>query len=290
MSKTLQIILLWLTAFLWGSSFILMKRGLETFSYMQVAAMRIFFSFIILLPLIIKHIKVINRKNIRSFLLLSFIANGINAFLFTKAQTKISSSLAGILNILVPLFTLTIGIFFYRVKTTKPTNILGVVLGFLGAFALIFSGSKGNLLEGENLYGLFIILACLGYGFTSNEVKEYLSKYSGIVLASLAFLFSGPIAGLYLIFSDFSTAIYAPNFTSSLFYVFLLALSGSVLAVFLFYTLIKHTTALSAVMVNYLVPLFAVMWGVIDGEKFSVYQGIFALLIILGVYFVTKKK
>ena len=110
-------------AFIWGSSFILMKRGLEVYSYTQVAALRLFIAFISLIPFLLKAVKIVQKKHLLAIVIMAFFGNGIPAFLFTKAQTQLDSSLVGILNSLVPLFTLLLGIYFFRTKPSKTDNI-----------------------------------------------------------------------------------------------------------------------------------------------------------------------
>ncbi|MEA3317257.1 MAG: DMT family transporter, partial [Bacteroidota bacterium] len=211
-NKNWQWATLLVLSFLWGSSFILMKKGLESYSQYQVAAFRIFFSFLAFIPSISKNINKINKNNIKSLLIVAFIGTSIPAFMFTKAQTHIDSSIAGILNSLAPLFTLLIGLTFYKSKA-KLINAIGILLGLVGAMGLIL---KDTINIGDsnanNLYGLFIIIAAICYGINANEVKYKIKNLSGIQITSLAFLFIGPPAGIYLLFSDFSSVAATENY------------------------------------------------------------------------------
>ena len=271
---------------IWGTSFILMKKGLESYNHMQVAAFRIFFSFIFLLPLTIRHIKVISKDNIRSLIIVGLVGFAIPAVLFTKAQTRIDSSLAGILNSLTPLFTLIVGLLIYR-KSAKWINVVGLLIGFVGAFGLIWKGEL-EIFKGINLFALFVVAATICYGINVNEVKFKLTKLSSVQITSLAFLFTGPIAGLYLLFSDLSPAAQTPDYLVNLGYIALLALFSSVIAVLVFNHLIKHTTPLFAASVTYIIPFFAIMWGVADGEHIGILQFLWIGVILLGVNMVNK--
>ena len=111
-----QWILLVVLAFVWGSSFILMKKALLTFSDMQVAAFRMFVAFAVLTPYVLPNLKHLNGKVIFAFIAVGWFGNGIPAFLFAKAQTVVDSALAGMLNSLVPLFTLLLGLLFFNIK------------------------------------------------------------------------------------------------------------------------------------------------------------------------------
>lgn len=283
----------WLTllflSFIWGSSFILMKKGLRSYSHDQVAAFRIFISFLAFLPFGIKNLKKVTRENIYSLLIVGFIGSVIPAFLFTKAQTQVDSSLAGILNSITPLFTLVIGLLFYK-STAKLINAVGVLLGLTGALGLItYSTNGGNILDNINYYGLFIVIATICYGINVNQVKYKIKGLNGLELTSMAFMFAGPFAGIYLLFTDFSFTFSTNDYILDLAYIAILAVIGTVLALVIFNTLIQHTSALFGASVTYFIPVFAIMWGLFDGEKLSVIQFLWIGLIFTGVYLVNKR-
>jgi drug/metabolite transporter (DMT)-like permease len=263
-----------------------MKRGLESYTFSQVAAFRIFFSFIFLLPLTIKHIKVISRNNLQSIIIVGLVGFAIPAFLFTKAQTRLDSLIAGILNSLTPLFTLIVGLLIYR-SGAKWLNIAGIFVGLAGAVGLMGNGDL-SVLKGINLYALFVVVATICYGINVNEVKFKLAALTSVQITSLAFLFTGPPAGIYLLFTDLGASFATPNAMLNLGYIALLALFSSVIAVLIFNQLIKFTTPIFASSVTYIIPLFAVMWGVLDGESFGIIHIIWISIILLGVYLVNK--
>lgn len=285
--KIWQWIVLLVLSLIWGSSFILMKRGLDAFTNNQVAAFRIFISYLAFLPIAIKHINKLKKENIISLLIVGFIGNAIPAMLFTKAQTRIDSSLAGMLNSLTPMFTLFVGLLFYKSRILL-INIAGILLGLIGAIGLINNGQ--NILAGDNSYAIFIVVATIFYGITINEIKFKLPGMSGITIAALSFFFIGPFAGIYLLFTDYSGAINSGLFLSSLGYIFILAIFGSFFAIMLFNTLIKYTTAIFASSVTYLIPLIAIMWGVVDGEPFTINNLLWITVILVGIYLVNKRK
>ena len=286
-NKSWQWITLSFLALIWGSSFIFMKRGLESFTDMQVAAFRVFISFIFLLPFAIQRFRKLKKRHIKSLLLVGFVGNGIPAFLFTKAQTQVSSSLAGMLNSMVPLFALVIGYIFYRVYA-KSKNIFGVFLGLIGASGLILVNSSTTF-STEGFYPLFIVLATICYAFSVNEIKQKLSDLDGVSIMAFAFFFIGPFAGIYLINSDYSYALSTPDYIQNFSYIFLLAVLSSVIATIMFNYLIKQTTALFAASVTYLIPIVAILWGVLDGEQISFYQLLSIGVILAGVRLVNRK-
>jgi drug/metabolite transporter (DMT)-like permease len=285
-NKAWQWAIILFLALIWGTSFILMKKGLESYSHNQVAAFRIFFSFIFMLPITIKNIKVIRRDNIQSLIIVGIIGFAFPAMLFTKAQTRIDSSLAGMLNSLTPLFTLVIGLILYRSRA-RWMNVVGLFIGLTGAIGLMWNGDL-NILKGINVFALFIVAATICYGININEVKFKLAQLSSLEITSLAFLFTGPIAGIYLLLTDLAPASQTPAYKLNLVYIALLALFSSVIAVLIFNHLIKYTTPLFASSVTYIIPLFAIMWGIIDGESIRLVQFLWIALILVGVYLVNK--
>jgi drug/metabolite transporter (DMT)-like permease len=277
-------------AFIWGSSFILMKKGLRSYSHDQVAAMRIFISFLAFLPFGIKNLKKITKDNIFSLILVGFIGSAIPAFLFTKAQTQLDSSLAGMLNSMTPFFTLIIGLLFYNSKA-RLINTLGIFLGLIGALGLItFTAGSDNLFGNINYYGLFIVVATICYGINVNQVKYKIKDMNGLELTSLAFMFVGPFAGVYLLFTDFSFALSTNDYMLNLGYIAILAVVGTMIALAIFNSLIQYTSALFGSSVTYIIPVFAIMWGLFDGEKISVLHFFWISLIFIGVYLVNLKK
>ncbi|MBK6729671.1 MAG: DMT family transporter [Bacteroidetes bacterium] len=96
----------------WGFSFLLMKIGLKTFSWDEVAAMRITTSFIATLPILFFHYKKIKRSEIKFYFMTGFFGSGLPAFCFTYAQTHLESGIAGVLNSMTPAFTFILGVWF----------------------------------------------------------------------------------------------------------------------------------------------------------------------------------
>ncbi len=286
-SKKGQWLTLAILALIWGSSFIFMKRGLESFSDMQVAAFRIFISFIFLLPVALTRLKKLKKEHLKSLILVGFIGNGIPAFLFTKAQTEVSSSVAGMLNATVPLFALIVGFVFYKVRANNK-NIIGVIIGLVGATGLILADSNASV-SASGFYSLLILAATMCYAFSVNEIKQNLSNLDGVSIIAFAFSFIGPFAGIYLISSDYSVALSTPNYLTNFIYIFFLAVLSSVVATIMFNYLIKQTTALFATSVTYLIPIVAILWGFLDGEQIGIYQLLSIGVILAGVSLVNKK-
>ncbi len=284
--KWFQFAVLALLAFVWGSSFILMKIGLKSFDNIQVASLRMGFAFLFLLPLALRHLKTLQRKDILPLIIAGFVGNLIPAFLFTKAQTQIDSSLAGMLNSLTPVFTLVISVVFFRMRS-RLSQFIGIGLGLIGALGLIVSGQEISL-SNLNNYAFFVVIATICYAVNINVVKAYLTHLSGVQITALSFMFLGPVALSFFFGSDIKAATQNPDWLIHLGAIALLGILGTATAMLMMNTLIKFTSTVFASSVTYVIPIFAIMWGMLDGEVVSVYHLLFMTIVMLGVY-LTKK-
>ena len=286
-SRWFQLSLLLFLAFIWGSSFILMKIGLKSFSSQQAAAIRIFMASLVLLPYSIKNLKTLNKKDLTPLLIAGFIGSFIPAFLFTKAQTRIDSALAGMLNSLTPVFTLIVGLLFHKSKT-RWKQILGLALGFIGAIGLISSG-KNISISNINSYAFFIVAATTCYAVNINVVKTRLTHLRGVQITSLSFLFIGPAALIVLLTSDFEPVFNSKDWGIHFAALAFLGIIGTALAMLLMNSLIRYTSAVFASSVTYIIPIFAIFWGVMDNETITILHIGFMTIVLLGVYLINRK-
>ena len=287
MEKSLKNYLsVFLLALIWGSSFILMKKGLEVYDYMQVANARIFIAFISLVPFLPRAIKEVKKKHFFPILITSLFGNGLPAILFTKAQTNLDSALVGILNSTVPLFTLIIAAYFFRFKPLRA-NIFGVLIGLAGVCFLTFNSVSTDVVI--NKYFLFVILATIFYAISINVIKNYLQDLNPISIATLAFSIIGPMALIYLIKTDF---IYQLNENDhgykAIGYIALLAILGTSMASIIFNKLLGRSSAIFTSSITYFIPIVAIFWGILDGEIVTVYHLVGFVIILAGVYLVNK--
>ncbi|MCU4165671.1 DMT family transporter [Carboxylicivirga caseinilyticus] len=286
--KWFQFSVLLVLAFVWGSSFILMKIGLKSFESDQAASIRIGSAFLVLLPYSIKSFRVLKKKDLKSLLIAGFLGSLIPAFLFTKAQTRIDSALAGMLNSLTPVFTFIVGLLLYK-STFKNAQFLGILMGLLGAAGLISMG--GGLDLGQvNSYALFIVLATICYGVNINEIKARLTHLNGVQITSLSFFFIGPVAIFYFLTTNITNAIQHEGWYIHLGALILLGIVGTALAMLVMNTLIRYASAVFASSVTYIIPVFAILWGLIDGESISLMQIVFMAVILTGVYLINRMK
>ncbi len=273
---------------IWGSSFILMKRGMEAFSSGQVAAMRIGMAYVFLLPFLIKYSKIDLKKYWKGLLGMGIFGNLIPAFLFTKAETGISSSLAGMLNALTPIFTVILGFMMFGNKTTG-FQVSGIITGFGGASLLLYNNGDAES-SGTN-YALLVVAATFCYAISVNIIRKYLNDVSSVRATVWAFMFTGPIAVGYLLTTDFMEVInHHPQAISSLGYTAVLGIVGTALSVIAFNELIKLSGAVFASTTTYLIPIVAVFWGLREKETITWVQVLAMVVILASVWIINLKK
>jgi drug/metabolite transporter (DMT)-like permease len=283
-----QFMILMILAFIWGSSFILIKIGLRSFSNDQAAAIRLLLASAVLLPYAYRNLQFFKKKDLKSLLIAAFIGSFIPAFLFTKAQTRIDSALAGILNSLTPVFTLIVGLIWHQSKV-KSRQVVGLILGLMGAVGLVLSGENIATIE-LNSYALFVVAATLCYGINVNEIKSHLTHLNGVQITSLSFMFIFPAALIYLLTTDLTPVSDSPGWPLHLAALAALGIIGTAFAMLLMNSLIRYTSAIYASSVTYIIPIFAILWGIADGETISTGDLIFMAVILVGVYLINRSK
>ncbi len=285
--KPAQWFLLLFLSFIWGASFILMKRGLVSFTSGQVGTIRMFSASVVLLPFLFKRIKLLKTKHVFSLLTVGWLGNMFPALLFAEAQTQVSSSVAGMLNATFPVVAMIIGFLFFKDRP-GPQKVFGILIGLLGAAGIILCQDCTFKTQINN-YAFLIILAVIMYAFSINTVKHRLSDLDGFTISVFSFAAIAPFAGIALLLSDFSSAKASPDFYMNLSYVILLGIGGSAVSVSLFYVLIEYTDVTFGSLSTYIIPVFALFWGISDGESVSVIHIIFMLIIFIGVFLVNMK-
>jgi drug/metabolite transporter (DMT)-like permease len=262
-----------------------MKEGLKVFSSFEVASMRISLAGIALFPFVKwKNVK-IKAGDFKYFALSGLLGSAIPAFLFTAAQTRISSSLAGALNSLTPIFTLFIGVIFLGVAFHR-LNFLGVLIGIIGAFFLIFQ--KG--VNFEWTHALLAVLATLFYGINVNIIKHKLSSYPSLLVAALPLAIISIIGIILLLFLNPKPVWVEVQTVQSILAIFILAVVGTAVSLIFFNQLIQQTSAVFASSVTYLIPIVAMFLGFLINETITIYQIIGLGLILLAIWLIRMKK
>jgi len=287
--KAISWIILIALSLVWGSSFILMKQGLKAFSSDEVAGLRITIASAFMLPFLVAHYKLDVKKNLKGLLLMGVFGNLIPAFLFTKAETQISSSLTGMLNALTPMFTIIIGMISFNHKISK-NQIIGVLVGLIGAIALVMMGDDKDDQTKNVMYSLLVAAATLCYAISVNGIKAYLGHVNSLTATVWSFTLIGPVAAIYLFgFTDvIAHATQHPEGMRSLGFVSILAIVGSALSVVVYNTLIKLSGTVFAASCTYLIPIVAIGWGLFDGEIINLAQILAVIVVITGIWMINS--
>ncbi len=272
---------------IWGSSFILIKKSLVGLEASQLGSLRIIFSSIFIFLIAWRNIFSIKKIEWKWITISAFLGSFFPAFLFAFAEKEIDSSVASIINSIVPLNTLILGMIIFKIESTKR-QIIGVLIGFFGTYLLISSGFKLNPNQNYNYSGLVILCSFL-YALNVNIIKKYLQHLSALTITVGHFVAIFIPAILVFIFSDFKfSSLKNIDVQVSILYVFILALFGTAVAKIIFNKLIKIASPVFASSVTYSMLIVSIFWGLLDGEKFSLNQLFATLIIVLGVVLTNK--
>lgn len=275
---------------IWGSSFILIKKSLIGLTPYQIGSLRNVLSGIILIAFACKGLKKIDKIKWKWIIISGLLGSFFPAFLFAIAETEIDSSVTSILNSLVPLNTVLMGAAIFKIASTKR-QVIGVIIGFVGTAILILKGADIN--PNQNyLYASYIIVATLMYAANVNIIKRHLQTVKPLTIAAGNYVFIIIPAIVVLFFTDFFTAktFESDPFYESLIYICILSVFGTALAKVFFFKLVQISTPVFATSVTYLMPIVAVIWGLIDGETFTPLQAVATVIILTGVYIANKKR
>ena len=274
-------------ALIWGSSFILIKKGLVSLNPFQLGSLRIIFCALFLLIVGFKNIMTIPLHKWKFIALTSLFGTFIPAYLFAIAQTEINSSVSSILNSLTPLNTLILGAIVFGLDF-KRTQIFGVVVGLVGTMLLIFNGAIHN--PNQNYwYTILVLIASICYAMNVNFIKKYLSDLKPLTITVGNFLVILFPALIILSFTDFFSVVEVEEVQHAMMYVAILGVIGTGIANVLFYKLIQISSPVFATSVTYLIPVVAFFWGLLDNEMLTPVQFIGAFIILIGVYLSSKK-
>ncbi len=276
-----------LLVLIWGSSFILMKRGLDGFHHLQVTALRICFACIVLITftLSLKKMKDLPLKHWKVLLTVGLCGNLIPGTIFPFIETRIDSSIVAMLNAMTPIFTFLIAYFCFSYKANIK-QVIGVSLGILGSISFTLIDHTGFMVFKP--FALMTLIACLGYAISTIVAKEYLKDIDPLLISTTAIFFITPLTISYLFSTDFIERLQTPEGLKSFGYIAILGVFGTAVAMTLYQVLLKLVSPVFASSTTFVIPLVALAWGLFDGEKFLHFHILSIALILTGVY-LTKK-
>ncbi len=279
-------------ALTWGTSYILIKWGLQVYTPVQLASLRLGISTVAFLPWFITRVRSVPRRQLGLLFAVGLTGTAVPAFLYAIAQTRVSSSITGALSSLTPLFTLLVGVLFFSLRP-GGRRTLGVIVGLGGALLLAFLGQSTRAGGGGSFgYAFFIFAATLCYAISSNLVGRYLQHMKPLTISAVSFFMVGLPALIWLFTGSgfLTTLLTHPGGWEAFGYIAFLSLFSTVLASIVFFRLVQWTSPLFASTVSYLIPIIALGWGFLDGEQLAWYHLLSMLLILFGVYLSRKER
>jgi drug/metabolite transporter (DMT)-like permease len=286
-SKHLKWVLLFVLALIWGSSFILIKRGLVGLNPYQLGSLRIIFATLFLLIIGFKSIATIPHGKWKYIALTAFIGTFIPVYLFAIAETEISSSITAVLNSLTPLGALVIGLLAFGLQVQRQ-QLFGVIIGLIGSILLIANGAANNP-EQNYWYALLVIFAAFCYSLNVNLIKKYLSDVKPLAITAGNFIVVLVPALIVLFSTDFGKVIDQEEVQTAMLYIVVLGVIGTGVANIIYFNLIQMSSPIFAASVTYMIPIVAFFWGILDNELFSPMQYVGAVIIFVGIYMSAKK-
>jgi len=280
--------LLVILALIWGTSFILIKQGLKVFAPDEVGSLRVATASLFLFPVALIHLRTLKAGDYWKLFISGMMGIFIPAFLYATAQTRMDSSIAGILNTLTPLFTMIVGALVFRQKFTGYA-VLGIILGFAGTVLLSFSTGAAF---GFNSFALLIVLACFLYASNLNFIKFNIPELSSVAITSVSLMLIGPFAFIYLFgFTPFAEKFGTHDGAWKAFgFIVLLGFMSTAMATILFNKLVKLSTPIFVSSVTYLMPIVVVTWGAADGEVLRANHFLGMAAVISGVYLANRRR
>jgi len=267
----------------------LMKKALLGITPLQLGALRILCTAIFMLMVGFSSLKKIQKKHWKYLVYTALASTLFPGFLFAFAIQHIDSAIASILNSLTPFNALLLGFWFFG-YAFKKQQIIGILVGLVGTLVLILKGASIN--PNQNYwYAILVVIASLGYALNANIVKKHLSDLSALAITTGNFLLLILPTLIILFFTDFFTTFKGTEVQlNSLVWIAVLSLFGTGMAKVMYNKMVQISSPIFATSVAYIIPIVAVFWGVLDGEKLSYIQILAGLLILLGVYLVNRSK
>lgn len=278
-----------LLSLIWGTSFYFIKVIVEVSNPWAVTFLRCFSGSLFLFVYILIQKKWVHYSRIPwiKLILVGIVNCAIPWTLIAYSETLLTSSLTSILNASAPLWTLVVGVLFFQSKSVSYQWI-GVVLGFLGVF--ILSEISWGFWQDATLLGFVaMMVTTFCYAIAAHFSKRFLQQtpvewialvtlLSGAIISSGGMMISGQIPDPHILFDPMI-----------LFAIVGLGVVGSGAAYIIFYTILQKGTAEFALLVTYLIPPFAIIWGFIllqEPLHWRLFIGL--IFILLGVYIAGK--
>ncbi|MES2626381.1 MAG: DMT family transporter [Pseudomonadota bacterium] len=282
--KLPQLLQLFSLAALWGASFLFIKLAVPYFSPIPLTAVRSLVATITLMPILLISGKWPEfKRNWPHIMVIGLISTAIPATMLSISTQYTSAGFASILNALTPLFSALVAWLWLK-EALNVSTVAGISLGFIGVMVMVFDRQTIS----ANFVLLPIIAGVTGtflYGLTGNYSRRFTQAVSPIVISAGCQLFSAifmlPVA--FFLWPD--TSIPAQGWI----YAVILGVFCTGVAFILYFQLLEKVGVVRTVVVTYLVPVFAMLWGTLFlAEVVTLKMLIGAALILAGVGLSTK--
>jgi drug/metabolite transporter (DMT)-like permease len=292
-ARLIDWVLLGITALTWGSMFILVKKGLAYVSTPQLMGMRFLAMFFLVLPFIPGLLRKLSVPGVLSpqakvgMLWLPFFGTLLPVFLITFAQTSVGSGSTGLVHVVGPLCALLVGVMFFQERIQR-SRVIGLLFGFFGV-ALLVVGAKSAKIEGEPWAFGLLLFSMFCYGFSTHSIKKLISGLPVMAFPVATFTVLA-IPSIVMFFSSGGYGAMADLAGTPAFTVVLAVVIGQAIVALISHAcytqIIIRRGAVFATSVNYLVPIVALLWGLLDGESLSSLHLLSFALVGIGLYLV----
>ena len=269
---------------LWGASFLFMRIAAPEFGALPAAALRVGIAAVFLLPLmLLRGHGAALARHWKPTMVIGVLNSGLPFAFFCFALLTINTGLAAVINATVPMFGALIAWMWFR-ERPSGSRMVGLVIGFAGV-AMLASRSAGLHADATGDHAaLWAVLACLAaclcYGVAASATRRHLVGVPPLATAA------GSQLGATLFLALPALWFWPAHMPSLRAWLALLALGVACtgLAYILFFRLIERAGPARALTVTFLVPVFAVFYGVVFlGEHVTGWMLGCAAVIVCGV-------
>ena len=287
-SRSVNGALLLSLALIWGSSYMLIKLGLETLPPLTIAAGRIALAALVVVVIVkLRGERLpVGINQWRPFVVMAMLSNVAPFILIAWGEVRIDSGLTGILLGCMPLTTLVLAHLFTRDERLSRVKIMGLTFGLSGLVILVgadaLAGLGGHLLGEVAVIGAALCYASATvYAHRSVRTRPTVSSAATLLVATAIILPASLII---------DTPWRLTPSVLSLSAIAMLGIVGTGIATLIYFRLIGGAGATFTSMINYLIPPISVLWGVLLlGESPSWRMAVALLLITVGVALISRK-
>ncbi len=284
--------LLLVTSLIWGSSFLWISFSLDAFHPGFIALLRMALGAAVL-GISPAARKPIPRSSWGPLFVVALGGNAVPSLLFPFAQQRVESSVAGMMNSTSPVMVLIIAIAMTRTLPARK-QVVGLGIGLLGAFMLALPNLTGA--DAQPMGVFLVTLAVLGYATSNNFIPPLQQAFGGITVVFWGLVISTvtllPYGMWGLLQSDaYTGAIPASDIVGPLIALTILGIFGTGIARTMFANLVGSVGATRSSMIGYLVPIAAIVLGIlVRNESVGLLEIAGTIVVLIGARIISRGK